>query len=185
MSRDFRGELLQRLLQTQRDTYAWLGAVRYVVYSSDVPKPEEHEDDRDSGRKRVSSDIQTSSDSWYEALNTQLMGAFRCAEGALSNEWAKQRDPRHTGPDAEENFAHSFESNIAAIARTVLETEKKIDGGRINESKQMRDSIGWVKADLKALISLYEEHLHELTMSVSNDDLLGLRAQIMDGRTRS
>ena len=97
----------------------------------------------------------------------------------------KQRDPRHTGPDADEKFAHSFESNIALIARTVLEAEKQIDSGRINESKQMRDSIGWVKDDLKTLVTLYEEHLHELTMSVSSDDLLGLRAHILAGRARS
>ena len=185
MSRDFRGELQRRLLATQRDTYAWLGAVRFVVYSSDVPARETDGDDEYSGRKKIKSDIQTSSDSWYEALNSGLVGAFSSAEGALSYDWMKQRDPRHTGPDAEENFAHSFESNIALIARTVLEAEKQIDSGRINESKQMRDSIGWVKDDLKTLVTLYEEHLHELTMSVSSDDLLGLRAHILAGRARS
>ena len=172
MSGTFRSDVSEALRKTQRDTYAWLGALRYAVYSTD---PDREKDDADDGKSRITK----AADSWYERVNKSLEGAFASAEGALANEWQMQRDPRHRDEESEDRFASKFEDNIGRIAHEIRTVEAAIKGGVVLETRQMRDALSDVKDSLRALVQLYDENLHELTLRNSDSSLLEQRAWIM------
>lgn len=175
MTGTFRSDISSALRATKRSTYAWLGALRYAVYSHE-PQQNEADDEK--------SHVAKTADAWYESLNASLEGAFKSAEGAIANEWQMQRDPRHNDEESEDRFAHKFEDNIGRIALALRTAEERIKDGEVLETRQMRDAMADMKTDLRRLLHLYEENLHELTESRSGSSLLQHRSWIVSGGLR-
>jgi len=183
MSSDFRDSISQVVMGMKKNAKAWLGALQFLAYSQ--PDMSRRAEQGAGDTQEVASDVQRSSVAWFEATKEQLEAAFKSAEGTLSNEWAKHRDPRYNTPEAEVEFAHRFEANLATIAKLVLDTEKDMAKGGLRQNKAARESLGWIKNDLRRLFKVYDDHCYEMTMQKHEGDLLSLRASILDGNSRA
>jgi hypothetical protein len=183
MKDEFHDTMIGLISETRRHARAWLGALQHLAYSQ--PAISRVKNYTAVEGETVRAHIQQSPEVWYEQVRDKVESAFKSADGALSNEWSKRRDPRHGSPDALDEFAHSFESNIATIARAVLDAEQDLEQGVMRQNRHARDSLLQVKGGLRRMIGAYVDHFHEMTLNESGSGLLDLRARIMDGESRA
>jgi len=162
---------------------AWLGQLQYIAYSEPSISQLVLYRDKENDSQQVPSELQKRAMGWFDGAEERLEASLRNARDALANEWEKRRDPYYVTPQATEDFAHSFETNITVIAQAVLDTEAQLRQGVLKQNQLAKGALVIVKNALRELVNVYDRHLHEMTMQESGS-LLVLRAKIVSGGLR-